>query len=198
MIIEVEKSFFKHIFSFLTEEGKDVSIREEVDIYIYDLVDHLNAYEKKPTKKFLKNFLYPGIAVYKALKDTWMKEEEILDLLMKYLDKYAKGTLTSYGMRGVTGRSTGSYASTVYSELKKRDEGWEKVWLYNTKKESACNVTKCLVYDVCKGLECAELTKLFCGFEKKLMKNMNGEGLFSLNHAIGLGDEFCDFVFEGK
>lgn len=196
MIIEIEKTFFKHFFDFLNGKEPTVAIREEADVYIYDLAECLNRYRKGNTKRFLKDALLPAIAVFKALSDTWLTKERILSLMAEYVEKYDAGTRSFYRVKGKVGRLTGSYRDAVYAEMKKREEGWDKIWLYNAPKESACNVTKCLIYEVCREYECPALTALFCDYEKKLFQGMNGEKGFSCNHAIGRGDEFCDFVFE--
>ena len=198
MIIEIEKSFFKRFFDFLIEREPTVSVREEADVYIYDLADYLNRYRKRSSKRFLKHTLLPAVAIFRALCDTWLKEERILSLMAEYVDQYAAGRLCLYRAKGGVGKLTGSYRSAVYAEMKKREEGWNKVWLYNTAKESACNVTTCLVYEVCKELECPALTVLFCDYEEKLLSGMNGGKGFVRNHTIGKGDDFCDFVFEEK
>ncbi|MBO4988912.1 MAG: L-2-amino-thiazoline-4-carboxylic acid hydrolase [Clostridia bacterium] len=196
MIIEIEKTFFKHFFDFLSGKEPTVSIREEADVYIYDLAECLSRYQKRSTKRFLKNNLLPAIAVFKALSDTWLTQERILSLMKAYLEQYAAGTLSFYHFKGKVGKLTGSYQNAVYAEMKKREEGWDKIWLYNAPKESACNVTKCFIYEVCKEFECPALTVLFCDYEKELFQRMNGGKGFACNHAIGRGDEFCDFVFE--
>lgn len=196
MIIEVEESYYKHFYSFLQEVEPELRIEEDVDTYIYDLIEIADRYEKKATRNFLKINVLPAVAIYKALLEH-REEKDALRLIGDYISRTESKNVKTYRGKGLISRLLGCYNGVLYREMNRRKEGWKITWLYHTRKETACNVQECLIASVLNELECARLIPVLCEHEHRLMKSLHN-GHFSCNHTIGNGDDFCDFVFEEK
>lgn len=197
MIIEVEKTYYKRFYTFLAAVDPELNIEEDVDKYIYEMDQISDRYEKEETRKFLNYYVLPLAAIYKGLQEQ-LKSEEAIELIEQFLlNEIAKRDGKVFGGKGLVGRLTGTSDRIVFQEFNARNEGWKITWLYNNKSESACNVEKCLIYDILDELECKNLMPIVCNVEYQLMERLQN-GQFSRAKCIGLGDEYCDFVFEEK
>lgn len=77
-------------------------------------------------------------------------------------------------------------------------EGWDTVWIENSKKLIAFDIRRCFYLDAFNSYGCKELTRCCCGVDDCLYEKMSPSVSWERTRTIGRGDEICNFRFRAR
>lgn len=142
--------------------------------------------------KTLVQTILPRIALYKAMSETELSEDEICTHMRKYMLEIvaAEKHASTAKMEIVPGFF--SIYRKVFLKIMRTTDLWESVQR-SGKDYFEADITKCLWHTACVENGCAQLCKLFCDVDGGL-KKMG----FSRTKTLGYGGDCCDFHFYKK
>ena len=188
----------KQINDFLNEEfglenGKEIFSKQEVilDNLIKNIKD-----KSKNQKKTLIQTILPRIALYKAMLENELSDEEVYKHMQKYMmDIVAKQKhLSMIKMEKVP--CFYFLYSNIFLKVVRKTDLWEST---QNKEKNSFDVTmkKCLWHTACVENDCAKLCHLFCDVDNVTYGGLEKLG-FSRTKTLGYGEDCCDFHFYKK
>lgn len=146
--------------------------------------------------KTLTQTILPRIALYKAMAEEGMKEEEIYPHMQKYmLDIVGKEKhLSMVKMEKIPGFYF--LYSKIFLRVVRHTDLWESEQK-QTKNSFDVTMKKCLWHTACQENGCPKLCCLFCDVDNITYGNLKKLGL-SRTKTLGYGNDCCDFHFYKK
>lgn len=146
--------------------------------------------------KTLTQTILPRIALYKALSEEELSEDEVYEYMRKYMiDKVAKGKHASMVKMEVVPGFYTIYSKIFLKIMRKTDlqESNQK----HGKDYFDVNITKCLWNTACVENGCAKLCRLFCDVDNVTYGGLKKIG-FTRTKTLGYDGDCCDFHFFKK
>lgn len=188
----------KQIRAFLLEEfGRDrgniLFARQE------KILNTLIQNEQGKTKdqaRTLVQMILPCIALYKALQDGGVSQQDAYAYVQKYMmEKVAARQRDSMAKMELV---PGFYAlySSIFLKVMRSSDLWKST---QSRAKDSFDVTiqKCLWYTACAENGCAELCRLFCDADNVTYGGLAKIG-FARTQTLGCGGDCCDFHFFRK
>lgn len=178
---------------FKTENGAEIFRQQEIILNecIQDIKD-----KSKNQKETLIQTILPRIALYKAMQQYGLSDDEIHKYMQKYMiDIVAKQKhLSMINMEKIPGFYF--LYSNIFLKVVRKTDLWETTQEHG---KDYFNVTmkKCLWHTACVENNCPELCRLFCDVDNTTYGDLKKLG-FSRTKTLGYGGECCDFHFYKK
>ena len=185
----------KQIKAFLEKEfgkPKGNSLLEEQEKILGTLIENIKN-KSKNQKKTLVQTILPGIALYKALVQKNIPEEEAYACMQKYMFGTV-GENMHASMRKME-LVPGFY--TLYSHIflkVMQDTDLQESVQEHGRDYFDVTIHKCLWHTTCVEDGCPELCRLFCDTDNVTYGGLKKLG-FSRTKTLGAGEDCCDFHF---
>ncbi len=146
--------------------------------------------------KTLIQTILPRIALYKAMLENNISQEEVKKHMKKYmLEIVAKEKHSSTAKMEKIPCFYTLY-SKIFIKIMKTSDLWESTQEYG-KDYFGANITKCLWHTACVENGCEKLCPLFCDVDDVTYGGLKKLG-FSRTKTLGYGGDCCDFYFYKK
>ena len=147
-------------------------------------------------KKTLAQTILPCIALYRALSESGLSQEDAYGCVQTYmLHKVAAEKHASTAkMELIPGFYT--IYSTVFLKIMRTADLWESTQDHG-RDFFDVTITKCLWHTACAENGCPELCRLFCDADNVTYGGLRKIG-FRRTTTLGCGGDFCDFHFFRK
>lgn len=149
-------------------------------------------------RKHLSNFILPGFACYKALKESSINSEESFDFVSKEIHKTSE--LSGNFMRKF---KKFPFAFEILRLFVKPiikygfpKEGWAVIWKENSSKRISFDMTSCLYFEELKRRNALELCPAFCESDHIAYDPLSPKIEFKRSGTMASGNKVCDFCFE--
>ena len=167
----------------------------------YEALCAENSSDSKELRSHSYKRIYPGIAVYEAMRAEDISQEKAVWYIREYFQRLAakrgpffQRAIKTFGLArkfphlfvaGVK-KSCQSNAGFVY-ELPESH--------YN---EARINIVRCPYFEICKRYGCPEITSAYCDSDDAGYGNLHPNLIWGRTKTIGHGGDCCDFLLEYK
>ena len=155
-----------------------------------------NADEPKALKKHTVPRIYPGIAVYEAMRAEGVAPERAVWYLREYYQRFCK---IPAGVIRAALKLPGLYkkvpALLLSSSKKSFSEAAGFVYRFpdHTPGVTCFDIVRCPYYETCKRCGCPEIVPAFCDSDDASYGNMHPKLIWGRTKTIGHGGDCCDF-----
>ena len=188
----------KQIQAFLAErfgqeKGNALFARQEEALR--QLIDGIKDKSESQRKTLIQR-IFPCIALYRALTDSGIPEQEAYTYLQRYMQENvaAKQHASMVRMELVPGFYT--LYSAIFRKVMRSSDRWESTQSH-TKRTFDVTIRKCLWHTACTESGCAQLCRLFCDVDNVSYGGLRKIG-FARTQTLGYGGSCCDFHFFQK
>lgn len=188
----------KQIKAFLIEQygvekGKKVFDKQEIKLN--ELIQNIKNKSENQRKTLIQTIL-PRIALYKALTEEGLEEDNLYQCMRKYMiDVVAREKhLSMVKMEKIPGFY--SIYSSVFLRVVRTTDLWKSVQNHG-KDYFDVTMKECLWHTACVENGCEKLCRLFCDVDDVTYGGLKKLG-FSRTKTLGYGKECCDFHFYKK
>jgi hypothetical protein len=203
---EKKNAFSKTVLMYLGQSlasayGKEkaAALFELASSILRDELIHMDDRGNKAIRKHLKDFILPGFACYKALKETGFHAEEAFDFVSKEVYKRAEenGNIMkefkklpfAYGLMRLFSKPIMKYGFPK--------EGWTVIWKENSSKRISFDMISCLYCEELKIRNAFELCPAFCETDHVSYDPLSPKIVFKRTYTLAQpGKKVCDFCFE--
>jgi len=152
----------------------------------------------KAIRKHLSDYILPGFAYYKALKESGINPDEAFAFVSKELYKVSENSGNfmrkcknfpfAYGILRLFIKPIMKYGFPK--------EGWEIVWRECSNKRISFDMNSCLYCEELKRRNALELCPAFCESDHVAYDPLSPVIEFKRTGTLALGNKVCDFCFE--
>lgn len=185
------KKFLNEEFG--TERGQELFSKQ--GIILEEIIKNIKDKSENQKKTLIQTIL-PRIALYKAMQQDGLSEDDVYKHMQKYMmDIVAKQKHLSMEKMEEVPCFYFLY-SNIFLKVVRKTDLWEST---QERGKNYFNVTmkKCLWHTACVENDCAELCHLFCDVDNVTYGELKKLG-FSRTKTLGYGEECCDFHFYKK
>ena len=178
---------------FATEKGQELFSKQ--GIILEEIIKNIKDKSENQKKTLIQTIL-PRIALYKAMQQDGLSEEDVYKHMQKYMmDIVAKQKHLSMEKMEKVPCFYFLY-SNIFLKVVCKTDLWESTQEHG---KNYFNVTmkKCLWHTACVENDCAKLCHLFCDVDNVTYGELKKLG-FSRTKTLGYGEECCDFHFYKK
>lgn len=186
------------IKEFLNEEfgvdkGQEVFNKQEM--ILAEIIKNIKDKSENQRKTLIQTIL-PRIALYKAMLQDGLSNEEVYQHMQKYMmDIVAKQKhLSMVKMEKVP--CFYFLYSNIFLKVVRKTDLWKSTQKHG-KDYFDVTMKKCLWHTACVENDCAELCHFFCDVDNVTYGNLKKLG-FSRTKTLGYGGDCCDFHFYRK
>ena len=188
----------KEIKKFLNEEfgsNKGNILFDKQEEILDEIINNIKDKSKNQRKTLIQTIL-PRIALYKAMIEDDLPDEDVYNHMRKYMiDKVAKEKhLSMVKMEKIP--FFYELYSNIFLKVVRKTDLWESSQKQG-KDYFDVTMKKCLWHTACKENGCEKLCHLFCDVDNVTYGNLKKLG-FSRTKTLGYGKDCCDFHFYKK
>ena len=188
----------KEIKKFLNEEfgsNKGNILFDKQEEILDEIINNIKDKSKNQRKTLIQTIL-PRIALYKAMIEDDLLDEDVYNHMRKYMiDKVAKEKhLSMVKMEKIP--FFYELYSNIFLKVVRKTDLWESSQKQG-KDYFDVTMKKCLWHTACKENGCEKLCHLFCDVDNVTYGNLKKLG-FSRTKTLGYGKDCCDFHFYKK
>ena len=167
----------------------------------YEALRAENSSDSKELRSHSYKRIYPGIAVYEAMRSEGISQEKAVWYIREYFQRLAakrvpffQRTIKTFGLArkfphlfvaGVK-KSCQPNAGFVYELPESHDN------------EARINIVRCPYFEICKRYGCPEITSAYCDSDDAGYGNLHPNLIWGRTKTIGHGGDCCDFLLEYK
>ena len=167
----------------------------------YEALCAENSSDSKELRSHSYKRIYPGIAVYEAMRSEGISQEKAVWYIREYFQRLAakrvpffQRAIKTFGLArkfpylfvaGVK-KSCQPNAGFVYELPKSHDN------------EARINIVRCPYFEICKRYGCPEITSAYCDSDDAGYGNLHPNLIWGRTKTIGHGGDCCDFLLEYK
>ena len=165
----------------------------------YEALHAENSSDSKELRSHSYKRIYPGIAVYEAMRSEGISQEKAVWYIREYFQRLAakrvpffQRTIKTFGLArkfphlfvaGVK-KSCQPNAGFVYELPESHDN------------EARINIVRCPYFEICKRYGCPEITSAYCDSDDAGYGNLHPNLIWGRTKTIGHGGDCCDFLLE--
>ena len=155
-----------------------------------------NANEPKALQKHTRQRIYPGIAMYSALRDAGVPQDKAVWYVREYYQrmcgvaaKFLRGGLKLPGLVQRVPKWMVSLSVKGFSE----ESGFRYEWPTLGENVAGFDIVQCPYLSTCTRYGCPELTVAFCDSDDATYGDMHPRLLWGRTSTLGHGAPCCDF-----
>ena len=182
----------------MEEKNINMASPQQIIEIVNKELNNMDDRRNKSVRKHISDFILPGFACYKALKETGINSEESFDFVSKEIHKTSarsgnfmrkfKKLPFAYGILRLFVKPIIKYGFPK--------EGWVVIWKENSSKRISFDMTSCLYYEELKRRDALELCHAFCKSDHIAYDPLSPKIEFKRSGTIAQGNKVCDFCFE--
>ena len=167
----------------------------------YEALRAENSSDSKELRSHSYKRIYPGIAVYEAMRAEDISQEKAVWYIREYFQRLAAKRVPFFQRVIKTFGLARKFPHLFVAGVKKScqpNAGFVYELPESHDNEARINIVRCPYFEICKRYGCPEITSAYCDSDDAGYGNLHPNLIWGRTKTIGHGDDCCDFLLEYK
>ena len=167
----------------------------------YEALRAENSSDSKELRSHSYKRIYPGIAVYEAMRSEGISQEKAVWYIREYFQRLAAKRVPFFQRAIKTFGLARKFPYLFVAGVKKScqpNAGFVYELPESHDNEARINIVRCPYFEICKRYGCPEITSAYCDSDDAGYGNLHPNLIWGRTKTIGHGGDFCDFLLEYK
>ena len=178
------------------ERARRIAVRAQQR---YEALCAENASDSKMLRAHTFKRIYPGIAVYEALRAEGVDPEKAVWYIREYFQRFS-AKMVPHLQRAIKILGLARRIPGLFMKISLRSFGMDAGFVYEFPEtrgnEARFNIVRCPYFETCKRYGCPEITRCFCDGDDAGYGNMHPKLIWGRTKTIGRGGDCCDFLLK--
>lgn len=167
----------------------------------YEALRAENSSDSKELRSHSYKRIYPGIAVYEAMRAEDISQEKAAWYIREYFQRLAAKRVPFFQRAIKTFGLARKFPHLFVAGVKKScqpNAGFVYELPESHDNEARINIVRCPYFEICKRYGCPEITSAYCDSDDAGYGNLHPNLIWGRTKTIGHGGDCCDFLLEYK
>ena len=167
----------------------------------YEALRAENSSDSKELRSHSYKRIYPGIAVYEAMRAEDISQEKAAWYIREYFQRLAAKRVPFFQRAIKTFGLARKFPYLFMAGIKKScqpNAGFVYELPESHDNEARINIVRCPYFEICKRYGCPEITSAYCDSDDAGYGNLHPNLIWGRTKTIGHGGDCCDFLLEYK
>ena len=167
----------------------------------YEALRAENSSDSKELRSHSYKRIYPGIAVYEAMRAEDISQEKAIWYIREYFQRLAAKRVPFFQRAIKTFGLARKFPHLFVVGVKKScqpNAGFVYELPESHDNEARLNIVRCPYFEICKRYGCPEITSAYCDSDDAGYGNLHPNLIWGRTKTIGHGGDCCDFLLEYK
>lgn len=167
----------------------------------YEALRAENSSDSKELRSHSYKRIYPGIAVYEAMRAEDISQEKAVWYIREYFQRLAAKRVPFFQRAIKTFGLARKFPHLFVAGVKKScqpNAGFVYELPESHDNEARINIVRCPYFEICKRYGCPEITSAYCDSDDAGYGNLHPNLIWGRTKTIGHGGDYCDFLLEYK
>ena len=167
----------------------------------YEALRTENSSDSKELRSHSYKRIYPGIAVYEAMRAEGISQEKAVWYIREYFQRLAAKRVPFFQRAIKTFGLARKFPYLFVAGVKKScqpNAGFVYELPESHDNEARINIVRCPYFEICKRYGCPEITSAYCDSDDAGYGNLHPSLIWGRTKTIGHGGDCCDFLLEYK
>ena len=167
----------------------------------YEALRTENSSDSKELRSHSYKRIYPGIAVYEAMRAEDISQEKAVWYIREYFQRLAAKRVPFFQRVIKTFGLARKFPHLFVAGVKKScqpNAGFVYELPESHDNEARINIVRCPYFEICKRYGCPEITSAYCDSDDAGYGNLHPNLIWGRTKTIGHGGDCCDFLLEYK
>lgn len=167
----------------------------------YETLRAENSSDSKELRSHSYKRIYPGIAVYEAMRAEGISQEKAIWYIREYFQRLAAKRVPFFQRAIKTFGLARKFPHLFVAGVKKScqpNAGFVYELPESHDNEARINIVRCPYFEICKRYGCPEITSAYCDSDDAGYGNLHPNLIWGRTKTIGHGGDCCDFLLEYK
>ena len=167
----------------------------------YEALRAENSSDSKELRSHSYKRIYPGIAVYEAMRAEDISQEKAVWYIREYFQRLAAKRVPFFQRVIKTFGLARKFPHLFVAGVKKScqpNAGFVYELPESHDNEARLNIVRCPYFEICKRYGCPEITSAYCDSDDAGYGNLHPNLIWGRTKTIGHGGDCCDFLLEYK
>ena len=167
----------------------------------YEALRAENSSDSKELRSHSYKRIYPGIAVYEAMRSEGISQEKAAWYIREYFQRLAAKRVPFFQRAIKTFGLARKFPYLFVAGVKKScqpNAGFVYELPESYDNEARINIVRCPYFEICKRYGCPEITAAYCDSDDAGYGNLHPQLIWGRTKTIGHGGDCCDFLLEYK
>lgn len=167
----------------------------------YEALRAENSSDSKELRSHSYKRIYPGIAVYEAMRAEDISQEKAVWYIREYFQRLAAKRVPFFQRAIKTFSLARKFPYLFVAGVKKScqsNAGFVYELPESHYNEARINIVRCPYFEICKRYGCPEITSAYCDSDDAGYSNLHPNLIWGRTKTIGHGGDCCDFLLEYK
>ena len=167
----------------------------------YEALRAENSSDSKELRSHSYKRIYPGIAVYEAMRAEDISQEKAAWYIREYFQRLAAKRVPFFQRAIKTFGLARKFPYLFMAGIKKScqpNAGFVYELPESHDNEARINIVRCPYFEICKRYGCPEITSAYCDSDDAGYSNLHQNLIWGRTKTIGHGGDCCDFLLEYK
>ena len=167
----------------------------------YEALRAENSSDSKELRSHSYKRIYPGIAVYEAMRAEDISQEKAVWYIREYFQRLAAKRVPFFQRAIKTFGLARKFPYLFMAGIKKScqpNAGFVYELPESHDNEARINIVRCPYFEICKRYGCPEITSAYCDSDDAGYGNLHPNLIWGRTKTIGHGGDCCDFLLEYK
>ena len=167
----------------------------------YEALRAENSSDSKELRSHSYKRIYPGIAVYEAMRAEGISQEKAVWYIREYFQRLAAKRVPFFQRAIKTFGLARKFPYLFVAGVKKScqpNAGFVYELPESHGNEARINIVRCPYFEICKRYGCPEITSAYCDSDDAGYGNLHPSLIWGRTKTIGHGGDCCDFLLEYK
>lgn len=165
----------------------------------YEALRAENSSDSKELRSHSYKRIYPGIAVYEAMRSEGISQEKAVWYIREYFQRLAAKRVPFFQRAIKTFGLARKFPYLFMAGIKKScqpNAGFVYELPESHDNEARINIVRCPYFEICKRYGCPEITSAYCDSDDAGYGNLHPNLIWGRTKTIGHGGDCCDFLLE--
>lgn len=158
-----------------------------------------NSGDPKALRAHTYKRIYPGIALYEAMRKEGIGQEKAVWYIREYFQHYA-ARVVPHMQRLIKGLGLAKFIPKLFMKISVKGFGTDAGFIYDFPEshgnEARFNIIRCPYFETCRKYGCPEITRAFCDGDDAAYGNMHPKLRWGRTKTIGRGGDCCNFLLQ--
>ena len=167
----------------------------------YEALCAENSSDSKELRSHSYKRIYPGIAVYEAMRAEDISQEKAVWYIREYFQRLAAKRVPFFQRAIKTFGLARKFPHLFVAGVKKScqsNAGFVYELPESHYNEARINIVRCPYFEICKRYGCPEINSAYCDSDDAGYGNLHPNLIWGRTKTIGHGGDCCDFLLEYK
>jgi len=180
-------------------QNKADAVKEQAEIRLKTIREE-NSDDPKVMKSHTDR-IYPGIAVYEAMRSFAIEEDQAVDYIRQYFydicDKVVPVLRAAFKVPGVYKKVPELFIKIARDSFSE-EAGFVYEWPELPEDTYGFDIVKCPYFNICTKYGCPEIVPAFCDSDDRSYGNMHDNLIWERTETIGRGCDRCNYRIRVK